>query len=477
MKKPLIVCFAAVIFTTNPSWSDEAAYFSKTTHEATIHDQKIFYTAMIGSIPVRTSEGKETGKIFYTAYRKENCNNKDRPITFAFNGGPGSSSVWLHMGALGPKRVLNAQEGQSPRPPYQWTDNSESLLDLTDLVFIDPIGTGFSRQDPENKDVSFYDVESDIQSIGDFIRDYVTMEGRWASPKYLIGESYGTLRACGLSDYLQSKHGLYLNGLVLISCAIDFQTLCGHLDNEAPFTLFIPSFAAAAWYHGRLDPALNLQETVEKAKKFAINTLTPSLFIEGKISSQFFPEIAHWTGLSLDMIEQNDGFIDDDTFFVSLLSKEKKVIGRFDSCVTGEILPPRTIRNYRDPSESAIDGIYTATWQAYMRDELACTNYWPRYEIISDLKWNFQGFGYPNTMNCLRNSFVINPSMRVFVACGYFDLATPFSATEYCFRRLHLPCENNLTFGYYEGGHMFYTHLNALKEFKKDMTNFYSNSK
>ena len=477
MKTLYFFCYLAATVATTPSWASEEEIFSQTTHETTIGGRSIVYTATVGSIPTRSTDGKETGKIFYTAYRQEGeTDYQDRPITFAFNGGPGSSSVWLHMGALGPKRVMNKQEGQSIAPPYCWVENEDSILDLTDLVFIDPMGTGLSRTSDET-DVSFYEMDGDISSIGDFIRDYVTMEGRWKSPKYLAGESYGTLRACGAAEYLLSRHGLYLNGLILISCAIDFQTLICDIDNELPYSLYLPSFAAAAWYHGRLDQNLSLEETVASAKDFALNTLAPSLMRQGKVAPSLFPEIAHWTGLPLDLIERNDGLIDSFTFFLQLLGREKKVIGRFDSRSVGEILPPRNMFNYEDPSEWTIQGIYSGALHAYLQEELGCKAAWPRYEVISYLPWDYTSFGYPNTMNQLRRALVMNPDMRVFTACGYFDLATPLAATEHCFRRLHLPIDDNITFGYYEGGHMFYTNLAALKKFKTDLVVFYTGKK
>lgn len=422
---------------------------------------------------MRSMEGTETGKIFYTFYRRENVDTgSERPITFAFNGGPGSSSVWLHMGAFGPKRIVTNMEGQKPLPPYRWIENTDSILDLTDLVFIDPIGTGISRP-ADHGDDSFYNIQNDISSVGDFIRDFVTQEGRWKSPKYVAGESYGTFRACGVSEYLLSRYGLFLNGLILISCAIDFQLLDFSLDNELPYGLFLPSYAATAWYHHRLDSSMSLEEAMQGAKRFALDTLIPTMLHEGKVPSNLYPDIAKWTGLSIDLVGRYDGMIDDGTFFISLLEQKKQVVGRFDSRFSGQILQPRTLANYEDPSESAVTGVFTASLHAYMLEELGCHIDWPRYEMYGSLPWNFSTYGYPNTMNSLRKALVLNPAMRIFTACGYFDLATPFAAAEHCFRRLHLPLDGNVTFGYYEGGHMFYINSAALKKFKQDLTGFY----
>jgi len=455
---------------TVSSFADEI--ISQTSHQTMIGGQSVSYSATTGFIPMRAQDGKETGKIFYVFYQREGVDLDERPITFAFNGGPGSASIWLHMGAFGPKRIINAQEGQLPCPPYRWIENNDSLLDVTDLVFIDPIGTGFSRPaQTDSKD--FYNIEVDIWSVGDFIRDFVSLNSRWKSPKYVAGESYGTLRACGLADYLLSQHGLYLNGLILISCAIDFQTLdFVAVDNELPFSLFLPSYAATAWYHHRLDSDLTLDEVVQGARDFALDVYAPALMRKGKVPASLYPEIAKWTGLSLDLINRNDGLIDDQTFFVNLLGDEKKAVGRFDGRLSGQLAWPRTVQNYYDPSEWQIEGVFTASFNAYLAEELGCKLPWPRYKIIANLPWAF-GPGCPNKMPQLRRALVLNPEMRIFTACGYFDLATPFAAAERCFSRLWTPHDSTVVFGYYEGGHMFYTNPAALKKFKADLVKFF----
>ena len=450
-----------------------ADIFSQTTHEIRINGKQIVYTATVASIPARDFSGKETGNIFYIAYRQQNDESPEkRPITFVFNGGPGSSSVWLHLGAFGPKRVLSPEEGQKSAPPYLCTNNTESILDLTDLVFIDPIGTGFSRASSHEKEESFYDMKGDIEAISSFICDFVTREGRWKSPKYVAGESYGTLRACGVSEHLLSRYGLYLNGLILISCAIDFQTFVFDLDNELTYSLYLPSYTAAAWYHGKLDHQMSLEETLNAARMFALDSFAPALIHYGSVPTRLYDDISYWTGLPVNVVQQQDGLIDDSTFFIQLLCDKKKVIGRFDSRCIGDILPPRDFSHYEDPS-SCVDGAYTAAMHAYLWDDLNCKIDFPRYEIELDINWNYSCYGYPNMMDHLRKSLILNPDLKIFTACGYFDLATPFAAAEYCFKRLHLPLDI-VTFGYYEGGHMFYTNPAALKKFKNDLIQFYS---
>lgn len=453
----------------------EETIYSQTTHETTLNDASCAYTATVGSIPLRKKEGEKIGELFYTYYRLEEKTPSSRPVTFAFNGGPGSSSIWLHLGAFGPKRVLQFEEGQSLCPPYRMIDNPDSILDLTDLVFIDPIGTGFSRTSGEEDGSSFFSMNRDIAAFGDFIRDFLTREGRWNCAKYLAGESYGTLRACGLSEYLISKHGIYLNGVILISCAIDYKTLLFERDNELPFSLYLPSYAATAWYHGRLQ-GLTLEEAISQSRDFALDVFAPTLFRKGSVPSSLYPEIAAWTGLPLSFVQEQEGLIDDFTYFVSFGASDRKVLGRFDSRRTGDILPVERFANYEDPSGASIEGIFTASFQNYLRDHLQCKIDWPRYEIFSVeglMRWDFDSFGYPNQLDALRKTLVQNPSMQIFTACGYFDLATPFAAAEYCFKRLRLPREENVTFGYYEGGHMFYTNPTALNKFKNDLRQFY----
>ncbi len=459
--------------------AEEETLFSQTTHQSFFDSGPLTYTASVGSLPLLDKKGEKTGDLYYIAYKKEGEeDSSERPLTFVFNGGPGSSSVWLHMGAFGPKRILNAEEGQDVAPPYQLIDNPDSILDLTDLVFIDPVGTGFSRSTGEEPEGTLFSMNGDIEYVGDFIRDFVTKEGRWNSPKYVAGESYGTLRACGLSKYLLSKHGMYLNGLVLISCAIDFETLDVSRDNALPLTLFLPTYAATAWYHGRL-PNLTLEEAISQARDFALDTFAPALFKEGFVPPHLYEEIATWTGLSSAFVQQRSGLIDDFSYFEHFKSSEKKVIGRFDSRCTGDTLPTCRYFPYYDPSAANISGIFTASFNNYLYHHLNCKSEWPRYEIFTregHCKWKYNTNNYPNKMEALRSALLQNPSMQIFTACGYFDLATPFAAAEHNFKRLHLPREENVTFGYYEGGHMFYTNPDALKQFKNDLKSFYDRS-
>lgn len=422
------------------------------TQSIELNGETHVYTTAVGS-----------GEVSYIAYIKE---GENRPITFAFNGGPGSSSVWLHMGAFGPRRILAPEEGQSIVPPYKIVDNLETILDLSDIVFIDPMGTGFSKCDSKDDEQKHYSIIGDIQAVGKFIRDYITEHKRWNSPKYIAGESYGTLRAAGLADYLHNEFGIYLHGVLFISPAIDFQTIVFNPDNPLPYFLFLPTYATTAWYHGRYD-AETVEEAAEKAREFAYNTYAPALICRKCFDHEpIYEELAKLTGLPLNEIRSNQGRIRDDQFQYGLLADERKAVGRFDSRIVGYS---------RDPSDSLIMGIFSGGFHEYLRKELGCPSFYTIVSMDVNAKWNYLDYnpwGYPNLMNGLRAALKNNPNMKVFVGCGYFDLATPFAAAEYCFDHLEIP-DVSVQIDYYEGGHMFYLNPSARTKFKQDLIRFY----
>jgi carboxypeptidase C (cathepsin A) len=451
---------------------------TQTTHEIMLESGPLVYVATVDSIPVRNeADGEELGRIYFTSYQKEGVEESDaRPITFAFDGGPGGSSAGVHLMGLGPKRILTFDEGQTPVAPYAWVDNPDTLLAMTDLVFIDPVGTGFSRAAEPEIEGEFHSVPGDLISIGDFICDLLTKSGRWKSPKYIFGCSYGTFRACGLAAYLLN-HGIFLNGLILDSCAIDYQTIDFLPDNELPYSLIIPSFTATAWFHGRLDPKLSLEEAVAGARSFAFDAFAPALLKEGVVPPELYVNIAYWTGLPIDFIERNRGLIDDMTYCVNFLNSPTEVIGHNDSRLTGQILPPRQARvNYIDPGVRSL-GLISAVTKAYFHDELACDVDWPRYELFSGnalYQWRWFGGMTPNAMGWLRFALAVNPSLRLYVSCGYYDLNTPFAAAEHSLKRLRLPVEKNVSLHYYEAGHgSIFSNPQTLKQFRKDMAKFY----
>ncbi len=451
----------------------------KTTfHLLQLDDQLLPYSATVGSLPASVKEGEAKGEIHYTAYMRE---GNGRPLTFVFNGGPGSSSVWLHMGAFGPRRIVTPEEGQSATPPYELCDNGETLLDLTDLVFVDPIGTGLSRADSSETAQEFYDSFGDVHSIGDFIRDFLTVNRRWNSPLYLAGESYGTFRCCGLSDYLQSEHGIYPKGLILISCAIDFQTFLFDNDNFLPYSLYLPTYAATAWYHGRCRPDATLEEVVEEARKFAFDSYAPASWRPSRLSIKdrdtLYNQLAQLTGLPLNIIKREQGRIEEDTFLLEFFPDEKKVLGIYDTRVTGYYKNRQTHFGL-DPSITSIAGIFSGAFHHYMASELDFPVSYLLFSTDINLRWEFKSyapFGYPNFMDALRNSFIANPDLKVFVGMGYFDAATPFATAEYSFDHLNLPegSIHSVQKEYYEGGHMYYLNPSARKKFKQDLIRFY----
>ena len=460
-------------------------------HKITIDGNEIEYTVTTGTIVLREEtadrekefEGeKPKAEFFFVAYSKNGVeDHTNRPLTFSFNGGPGSSSVWLHLGVLGPRRVLMEFDGNLPRPPYKLTDNEFSLLDQTDLVFIDPVSTGYSRPVEGQKAKELHEFKKDIESVGDFIRLYTTRYNRWLSPKFLIGESYGTTRASGLSGYLQERHGMYLNGIILVSAVLNFQTIDFTPGNELPYVMFLPSYAAAGWYHRARHSRRPLQKLLSEVKDFAINEYGPALMkgdaLPRRERQNIAEKLARYTGLSQDYIERSNLRISDFHFFKELLRSRARVVGRLDSRFLG--IDPDTLGEgtHNDPSYTNIIGPYTAAFYDYVRRELNFEKDIP-YEILTGQvsPWSYaqheNQFVY--VAETLRQAMSINPYLKVFLANGYYDLATPYFASEYTFNHLGLEesLRENISMGYYEAGHMMYIHMPALEQLRKDLAEF-----
>ncbi|HIP09799.1 MAG TPA: peptidase S10 [Rhodospirillales bacterium] len=465
---------------------------SITQHSVTIDQQEIHYTVTAGTIVLKEEQEKDSksggekakASVFFVAYTLDNAGDTTkRPITFSFNGGPGSSSVWLHLGVLGPRCVETDQQGNLLQPPYQLVENQYSVLDQTDLVFIDPISTGFSRVVQGEVAKQFHGFKKDIESIGDFIRLYTTRYQRWTSPKFLIGESYGTTRAAGLSGYLQERHGLYLNGIMLISSVLDFQTIRFMNGNDLPYILYLPSFTAAAWYHNLLDEGLqaDLYQTLEEVEAFAVGEYTLALMKGVELPEDERQEItrklAHYTGLPIDYIERTDLRINIIRFCKELLRDQGRTVGRFDSRFTGLDRDSAGERFEYDPSYTNILGPYTATLNDYLRSQLKFESDLA-YEILTDRvhPWNYDTHQnqYVNVTDTLRKAMTTNPYLKVFVASGYYDLATPYMATRYTFNHLGLDksLQQNVSISYYEAGHMMYVHQQSLIQLKEDLASF-----
>jgi len=465
----------------------------QTQHSVTIGGQEINYTVTTGTIVLKEEEEKEEkaegekakAAIFFVAYTKNDVADAAlRPLTFSFNGGPGSSSVWLHLGVLGPRRVDNHDVDSPVLPPYRLVDNEFSLLDETDLVFIDPVGTGYSRAVPGEKPKQFYDFKKDIESVGDFIRLYATRYQRWNSPKFLIGESYGTTRAAGLSGYLQERHGMYLNGIMLVSSILSFQTAHFETGNDLPYILFLPTYAATAWYHGRLVPDLqaDLQKTLAEAEAFAMHEYTLALMQGASLPDEERPSIiqklARYTGLSETFIERANLRIEIFRFCKELLREKRRTVGRLDTRYVGIDRDAAGEFFEGDPSYSAILGPYTSTFNDYIRRELEFESDLP-YEVLSFKvfpAWQYaqNQNSFVNVAETLRKAMTMNPALKVHVANGYFDLATPYMATRYTFDHLELDPsqQGNISMSFYEAGHMMYVHEPSLAQLKSNLAAF-----
>ncbi len=502
----LAVCFAeaAILSAQQPPQTQQAApekpkeekktppapeeKVVQTKHSLRLGGQEIKYTATAGTLLLKLEDGTPKASVFYVAYTKDDATDaSQRPVTFTFNGGPGSSSVWLHLGAFGPRRVQMGDAGSLLPPPYKLVDNDQSLLDVTDLVFIDPVSTGYSRAVPGEAPKQFHGIEEDVQSVGDFIRLYTTRNKRWSSPKFLAGESYGTTRAAGLSGYLQQRYGMYLNGIVLVSAILNFQTAEFDTGNDLPCVLHLPTYTAIAWYHKRLPADLqgDLQKAVEESKRFAAGEYADALMAGDTLSTQRRAEIAQklarLIGLSADFIERSNLCVEIMHFTKELLRSERRTVGRLDGRFTGIDRDSVGDTPEHDPSMAAIMGPYTATLNNYVRDDLKFDSDLP-YEILTGRvqPWNFAPYEnrYVNVAETLRRAMTQNPFLRVFVAKGYYDLATPFFAADYTFEHLGLDASlrGHLSGAYYEAGHMMYVHMPSLTKLKQDVAQFMRSS-
>src|SRR5713226_4400711 len=456
----------------------------QTKHSLKIGGQEIKYTATAGTILLKLEDGTPKASIFYVAYTKDDVNDaSQRPLTFSFNGGPGSASVWLHLGLFGPRRVQMGDAGTLLPPPYKLVDNDVSLLDISDLVFIDPVSTGYSRAVPGEAPKQFHGVTEDVESVADFIRLYATRNKRWSSPKFLAGESYGTTRAAGLSGYLQQRYGMYLNGIVLISAILNFETAEFDTGNDLPYILYLPTYTAIAWYHKKLPADLqgDLQKAVQESRSFAAHEYADALMSGDTLAAARRAEIAQklsrLTGLSAEYIQRSDLRIEIQRFDKELLRDQRRTVGRLDGRFTGIDENAAGARPDYDPSLAAIVGPYTATFHDYVRGDLKFeSDLFYEYLTGRVQPWSYESYQnkYVNVAETLRSAMTQNPFLRVFVGKGYYDLATPFFAAEYTFDHLSLDesLRSHLSGGYYEAGHMMYVHQPSLAKLKQDLAQF-----
>jgi carboxypeptidase C (cathepsin A) len=458
----------------------------QTEHSIKIAGQEIKYKATAGTILLRDEDDKPTASIFYIAYTREDGSPSTRPVTFSFNGGPGSSSVWMHLGMLGPRRVRLADDGSALPPPYKLVDNEFSLLDKTDLVFIDPVSTGYSRAIPPKDAGKFHGLHEDAASVAEFIRIYVSRNKRWTSPKFIIGESYGTTRAAALSGELSQRLKMNVNGIMLVSTVLNFQTLDFNAGNDLPYILYLPTYTATAWFHKKLPDDLQqlpLSEVYTQAETFASGEYSAALFSGSSLAPEarrkVVEQYARFTSLKTNYIERANLRVPLGRFASELLADEGRVVGRYDSRYVGYVRDRLANHMEQDPSYEAVASAFASTFNDYVRTELKYETDLP-YEVLASVgRWNWdQSNGYVDVAETLANALTRNPFLHVHVSSGYYDLATPLFATRYTFDHLNVDpaLMKNLTLDTYTAGHMMYLNLPDLKKSKDDLARFISSS-
>jgi carboxypeptidase C (cathepsin A) len=485
-----------------------------TTHQITINGAPFKYTATAGYMPLKDETGKLRANIFFIAYTKspplevpdragasaptttpvapgthapgsdgisspDGKGDPTRPITFIFNGGPGAAAVWLHLGAAGPYRIMLNDRGEALPPPYRLAENQSTWLSDSDLVFIDPVSTGYSRAATPDQAKEFHNFHEDISSLGEFIRLYLTRYERWGSPKFVAGESYGGTRAAALADYLPERLGIALNGVVLISPALSFLTISPSDANDLGFALYLPGYTAAAWYHHKLPPDLQADQAkaLADAEAFALTTYVTALAQGSNLAPAqrrtVLDQLARYSGLSTDYLDKANLRVDPSRFEKALLADSKdgaRIIGRFDSRLTAFTADPLAADSEFDPSLSTILPVYAGAFNSYVRATLHYESDLP-YEVLKHIAFDLQGEGMVYVGDSLRAAVQKNPNLKVLVAAGRFDLAVPFAATDYAVAHLGLPAplRANVKQAYYPGGHMFYHEPAALRQFHDDV--------
>jgi carboxypeptidase C (cathepsin A) len=464
---------------------------SATDHTLKIGSQTIPYKATAATILLKNEKEEPTALVYYTAYTRTDVKDaSQRPISFVYNGGPGSASVWLHMGAFGPKRVITANAEPTPPAPYKIADNVGSLLDKTDMVFIDPVGTGFSHAVGKAQDKDFWGVDSDVKSLAEFISIYVSRSDRWNSPKFLIGESYGTFRSAALSNYLQAHNGMYFNGIVLISSVLDLGTISFNPGDDQAYIFYLPSYAATAWYHKVLPHRPdNLNTLIQEARQFAVTDYAAALMKGSKLGAaekaDVAKKISRYTGLSEDYLIKANLRVNLPQFMVELQRNRGLTTGRLDARFSGATYDLLGEYAASDPQADAITGAFTAAFNTYLRNDLKFSLQDRKYRAISEEAepaWDWkhkagENFGFPGSPNVegdLIQALLANPHLQIEVENGLYDLATPFFATEYTMEHLGLPerLQKNIRLQYYDAGHMMYLRDEDLAKLKANVAAF-----
>ncbi len=425
--------------------------------------------------------GETEAHIFYMAYTLDGADMAKRPVTFAFNGGPGSASIWVHMGAMGPRSPKLMDNGDMPPPPFKLVVNEFTWLDQTDLVFIDPVGTGYSRAKTPDIARQLNGVRGDLQSVGEFIRMYITRNERWLSPLFIAGESYGTFRAAGLAGTLVEK-GIAVNGIVLISTVLDFGMLEENLSNGLPYALHLPTCTADAWYHKKLPADLqqkDLKTVLKEVEHWAMSDYVPMLNKGSDMTAaerkSTIDKLARYTGLERRYIDDCDLRVESGRFTRQLLHDQKLMIGGYDGRLTGPAPLSISQRGDFDPSGSLIRPPFEAAFQQYIRAELGYKTDMVYNVLGGIMPWDWDATnGYAETTSLLRNAFAKNPHLKVMVCAGYYDIVTPYFSVQYTFNHLGLHPEmlKNVEWQYYEAGHMMYIDHDSHRKLKQDITDF-----
>ena len=460
-----------------------------THHEIEIAGETFGYTATAGYLIVKDRDEKPAAQFGYTAYVRDGFDEPgERPIMFAFNGGPGSASIWLHMGVLGPRIVVTPDAEFTPPPPYEVRDNEYSIIDVADLVMIDPVGTGYSRPIGEAEGDDFWGVDQDIDSVSRFIKAYVTENSRWASPKILLGESYGGMRSGGVSLALLEEHGLALNGVVLVSPFMEMVTGFDGIGVDLPHVMFLPTLAATAWYHEALvDRPDDLPAFLEEVKAFSYDEFAPALLKGSRLGDSeraaVLAKLARYTGVRQEYWDRADLRATHGQFVKELLRDRKQTAGRIDSRYAGRSFNLLGEEMSYDPQAAAVSAAFTSAFLDYYHNDLEFGRDM-EYKVSGGLwrhwDWKHQppsgGFTlpFPNTSVDLAHAMGKNPAMKLLVQQGYYDLATPQLATEYYIEHMDLLPEQraNITIEYYEAGHMMYLHPPSLVKYKEDLARF-----
>lgn len=487
---------------TRKAFMPETRAFSVTRHQVMIDGKPVPYTATAGEITVLKPDETPGASMFFVAYTRDEVKDKSsRPIMFCFNGGPGSSTIWLHLGGIGPKRVAMDDNGYPLKTPAVVADNEFSLLDATDLVFVDAVSTGYSRPLPGQDRSQFHGVEEDGNAFADFIRQFLTRFDRWSSPKFLLGESYGTTRAAVLSGILQNRtHGIYLNGIILLSSVLDFSTLSFAPGNNLSYVIFLPHYTATAWFHKKLPDVYQnreLEAVLTEAREFAVNEYLPALFKGNLLPPEKFETIAkkisELTGLSVEYVKNSNLRVRHDRFAKELLRERRLTVGRLDSRFTGKDSDAAGESYECDPSSAVILGSFSSSLNNYLATMLNYKKEIP-YAVYGNVQpWNFNfqpaqqripGLtrsqtrssrdGFLNVAETLRQAMAENTALKIFCCNGYYDGATPFFGTEYTFSQLMLDgsFKERVRMGYYQAGHMMYIHRPSLKKLKQDLAAF-----